>query len=354
MPAACSRRNAVRDVATRACALHALPLALAAGLVVAGYAFAAPDEELLGKAEGYPVCPPSLFVEPRCLIGYVSRRDETADAHTILAGSVARPLARAPVEPALRYTHQTATGGLDEFLARNRTTGLLILKGDTILAERYQYDRSPEHRMTSFSMAKTVVAMLVGIAIAEGSIKSIDDRAEKYVPELKGTPFGETSIRHLLTMSSGIKFSETYGGTDDVADARAAVAARRKRRRRGDAHAVPHARTPARHEIQLLVGGHAGAGTGRARSHRPDARRLPVAEDLAADGRRGRRDVADRPRRLRDRLRGHQRDAARLRALRQCCWRTTARSTAGRSFRRDGCARRPRRRRSSSRLRTPA
>ena len=71
--------------------------------------------------------------------------------------------------------------------------------------------------MTSFSMAKTIVAMLVGIALSEGAIQSLDDRAEKYVPELKGTPYGETSIRHLLTMSSGIRFSETYSGTDDVA-----------------------------------------------------------------------------------------------------------------------------------------
>lgn len=217
MPAACSRPSAVRDAAARAPANLARSLALVAGLAFAGCAFAAPDEDMLGKAEGYPVCPPSLVVEPRCLIGYVSRRDETADAHTVFAGDVARPLQRAPAEPAFRYAHQTTTGGLDEFLARNRTTGLLILKGDTILAERYQYDRTPEHRMSSFSMGKTVVAMLVGIALAEGSIKSIDDRAEKYVPELKGTPFGATSIRHLLTMSSGIKFSETYSGTDDVA-----------------------------------------------------------------------------------------------------------------------------------------
>ena len=70
------------------------------------------------------------------------------------------------------------TGGIDDYLARNRTTGLLIVAGDTILVERYQYDRTAAHRMTSFSMAKTVVAMLVGIAIAEGGIRSIDDRAE--------------------------------------------------------------------------------------------------------------------------------------------------------------------------------
>jgi CubicO group peptidase (beta-lactamase class C family) len=49
------------------------------------------------------------------------------------------------------------------------------MRGDTILVERYQYDRKPQHRFQSYSMAKTVVAMLVGIAIFEGKIASIDE-----------------------------------------------------------------------------------------------------------------------------------------------------------------------------------
>jgi len=62
-----------------------------------------------------------------------------------------------------------------------------------------------------------VVAMLVGIALDERAIASIDDLAQKYVPALKGHPYGETSIRHLLTMSSGVRFSERYDGNDDMA-----------------------------------------------------------------------------------------------------------------------------------------
>src|SRR5205807_4570733 len=95
-------------------------------------------------------------------------------------------------------------------------TGLMILKGDTVVVERYQYDRKPEHRFQSYSMAKTVVAMLVGIAIDEKKIGSVDDLAQQYVPELKGHPYGETKLRHLLTMSSGVRFSEKYDGKDDV------------------------------------------------------------------------------------------------------------------------------------------
>ena len=65
-------------------------------------------------------------------------------------------------------------------------------------------------------MAKTVTAMLIGIAIAEGRIRSVDDVAAAYVPALAGTEYGRTSLRHLLQMSSGVRFSEKYSGSDDV------------------------------------------------------------------------------------------------------------------------------------------
>jgi CubicO group peptidase (beta-lactamase class C family) len=180
-------------------------------------ALAAPDEAALGKAEGYPICPMSVRPDTRCLVGLVSRFDEVFPARKVARGAETRLLKRAAREPAIRYRYQSQDGGLDDYLSRHRTTGLLILKGDTILAERYQYDRKPEQRMTSFSMAKMIVAMLVGVALSEGKVRSLDDRAEKYVAELKGTPYGETPIRHLLTMSSGVRFTEIYSGSDDVA-----------------------------------------------------------------------------------------------------------------------------------------
>jgi CubicO group peptidase (beta-lactamase class C family) len=179
-----------------------------APLLLATAAHAAPDEALLGKAEGYPVCAPSMAVPERCLVGLVSRRDEISPSRKVERGENVRALKRAAAEPALR---------IDEYLSKHRTTGLILLKGDTVLAERYQYDRTPGHRMTSMSMAKTIVAMLVGVAMAEGKITSLDDKAEKYVPELKGSAYGATSLFDLLTMSSGIRFSEVYSGADDVA-----------------------------------------------------------------------------------------------------------------------------------------
>lgn len=186
--------------------------------------FGALDEALLGQAEGYPVCPLTPGpTEPRCLVGRLSHYDQVVPARKVAKPAAPRALKRAAKEPAISYTFGEAYtfreqpgGTIDGFLQRSRNTGLLVMQGDTILVERYQYDRKPEHRFQSYSMAKTVVAMLVGIAIAEKKIDSIDDLAEKYVPALKGHPYGGTRLRHLLTMSSGVKFTEYYDGRDDV------------------------------------------------------------------------------------------------------------------------------------------
>ena len=67
-------------------------------------------------------------------------------------------------------------------------------------------------------MAKTITSMLFGIALADGKIRSLDDRASAYVPEMKGSAYGETTLRSLLTMSSGVAYTETYDGTDDAAE----------------------------------------------------------------------------------------------------------------------------------------
>jgi len=167
----------------------------------------APDEITLGKNEGYPVCKiQDVARDQKCLVGTLSHMDEVVPARKVAHGAP-RPLQR---------TEKAIAATADAYMAANRNTGLLVLKGDTILAERYNYDRKPEDRFQSYSMAKTVVAMLLGIALNEKKISSVDDLAEKYVPALKGQPYGETKLKDLLTMSSGVQFREDYDGKDDV------------------------------------------------------------------------------------------------------------------------------------------
>jgi CubicO group peptidase (beta-lactamase class C family) len=93
----------------------------------------------------------------------------------------------------------------------------LVIKDGRILVERYQYDRNPTHRFVSHSMAKSIVSLAIGFALQEKKIGSLDDRVAKYVPRLGGSAYGETSIRNLLRMSSGVRFNEVYDGKDDLA-----------------------------------------------------------------------------------------------------------------------------------------
>ena len=150
-----------------------------------------------------------------------SRLDEIFPAAVSKAPPIPAPLPRAPRELSLSYDGSPVLGpgrfDLDGYMNRNPSTGLLILRDGEILAERYQYGRHQTHRFTSFSMAKTVIALLIGIAISEGNIPGIDSHAEIIVPELSGTEYGATPLRHLLTMSSGVAFREDYDGTDDSA-----------------------------------------------------------------------------------------------------------------------------------------
>lgn len=148
-----------------------------------------------------------------------SRLDQILPANTVRKPETPSPWRRAGSAPAITYaTQQTGSRrfSIDDYLARNPATGLLIAQGDTIHVERYQYGRTDTHRLTSFSMAKTVTALLVGLAVADGAIASIDDPAERYVPALTDSEYGCTPIRHLLTMSSGVRFDEDYSGRDDV------------------------------------------------------------------------------------------------------------------------------------------
>lgn len=207
-------------LAAPACAeTNANPVILQGGI---GRNPAGPNMALYADALGiYPRADRSTWWRPSHSVDGFSRLDEIFPSAISAAPATASPLRRAGAEPAISYDGTPNLGagrfGLNAYLARNPTTGLLIAKDGEILVERYQYGRTDQHRLTSFSMAKTLIAMLIGIAVQEGRIKSIDDTAAFYVPALSGTEYGATPIRHLLTMSSGVAFREDYDGTDDSA-----------------------------------------------------------------------------------------------------------------------------------------
>jgi len=92
----------------------------------------------------------------------------------------------------------------------------LIAKDDQILFEGYQYGRTGRDLLTSQSMAKSITAMLMGIAFSQHALDSVSDPAAKYVPELKNSDYGKVPIRDLLHMSSGMSCNEPPAGFETI------------------------------------------------------------------------------------------------------------------------------------------
>ena len=99
---------------------------------------------------------------------------------------------------------------IDAYMSEQRTAGLLIVHDGKVRLEKYGLDFSSEGRWTSFSVAKSFTSTLVGAAIRDGYINSLDDPVSDYIPDLKGSAYDTVSIAQLLTMTSGVRWNEDY------------------------------------------------------------------------------------------------------------------------------------------------
>ena len=100
--------------------------------------------------------------------------------------------------------------GLDEYMAAQGTAGLVIVQDGKIRLERYGLGFDAAGRWTSFSVAKSFTSTLVGAAIQDGHIDSLEDKVSRYIPGLRGSAYDDVTVRQLLTMSSGVRWNEDY------------------------------------------------------------------------------------------------------------------------------------------------
>jgi len=107
---------------------------------------------------------------------------------------------------------------LYDYVALNRVSGLLVIKNGAIAFETYQLGNTERTRWMSMSVVKSITATLIGAAIKDGHIRSIDDPITRYLPRLNGSAYDGVSVRHLLQMASGVRWDETY--TDPGSDRR--------------------------------------------------------------------------------------------------------------------------------------
>ncbi|ETX10991.1 beta-lactamase [Roseivivax halodurans JCM 10272] len=138
---------------------------------------------------------------------------------TVEAGGTARELPSserqlAPIEADI----DGQSYDLDDFLALNQVTGMLVLKDGAVVYETYQRGNTPETRWMSMSVVKSITSTLVGAALKDGHIGSLDDNVADYVPALEGSAYDGASIKDILLMASGASWDETY--TDPESDRR--------------------------------------------------------------------------------------------------------------------------------------
>ncbi len=98
----------------------------------------------------------------------------------------------------------------ESYLEENNTVAFLVIRNDTIQYEKYFKGYDQTSIVPSFSMAKSITSILIGCAIDDGLIKSVQEPITNYIPELKKNGFEKVTIEHLLQMTSGIKFNEGY------------------------------------------------------------------------------------------------------------------------------------------------
>jgi len=139
--------------------------------------------------------------------------------------------ARFPADPVARgeHVHPLPAGRpllpewrdgttLTDYMAKYHIAGVMVVQNGRVRLQRYASNFGPHRHWTSFSVAKSVTSMLLGIALKQGYVKSLDDTLVTYIPELAGSAYADVTVRELLTMTSGVKWDEDYTDPDsDVA-----------------------------------------------------------------------------------------------------------------------------------------
>lgn len=159
---------------------------------------------------------PLFWTQQERIVGF-RNFDAIYDTRAVDNGTDHLPLKDDPKDfSTLTYEVDGTTFSLDHYLETFFVAGFLVASGERILLERYRLGHSETSRWVSFSVAKSVTSLLIGAAIRDGYIESVDEGVTDYLPRLKGSPYDGATIRHLLQMASGVAWDESY--TDPTSD----------------------------------------------------------------------------------------------------------------------------------------
>ena len=179
---------------------------LGAAAVAGGVGWFSLDKETRGLIATLPTDRDLLFwnqAQRDAAFRALDRLPILAKSRVVPAGNKPSPL---PPGPPLALPLD-----LDAYLAGQLAAGLVVLHDGRLRLERFGLGFDASGRWTSFSVAKSITSTLVGAALRDGHIRSMDDKVSDYLPQMKGSAYDEVSIRQLLTMTSGVRWNEDYG-----------------------------------------------------------------------------------------------------------------------------------------------
>jgi CubicO group peptidase (beta-lactamase class C family) len=154
-----------------------------------------------------------LFDEEDIVLNF-QHMDEIFPTHPVAAGGSILEFERGNYTLPENFEYDEKSFDTEVFLSDTRTTGLLIMQDDRILHERYALGHSETGRHIAWSVSKSVMSALFGIAVEEGRIRDIMQPVTDYLPELAGSGYDGVPIKDVLQMSSGVGFNEDYGDPD--------------------------------------------------------------------------------------------------------------------------------------------
>ncbi len=155
-------------------------------------ATASTDEANFGHADD------QLFWTYEQKVAGFRNMEKIGPARLVPAGDSPYPLSRKEVDlGSLKFGFNDAEWTVDEYVATQKVAGIIVVKNGEIIYERYELGNTEASRWVSYSVAKSVTSMLIGAAIRDGYIESVDEMISDYVPRLKGTPYEQSSIRNV-------------------------------------------------------------------------------------------------------------------------------------------------------------
>jgi len=191
-----------RPFAALLCLLLALP---SLALAEAPYVNPADDEKYFGDADN------QLFWTPEEQVAGYRNMEKLSDTRIVPAGNDPWPLPTALQELGqVEIVTEGAAMTLDDYVRRQNVAGLIVVKDGTVVYERYELGNDMQTRWLSYSVAKSVTSLLVGAALQDGYIESLDEPVADYLPRLRNTAYAQVSIRNLLQMASGVEWTEDY------------------------------------------------------------------------------------------------------------------------------------------------